>query len=280
MSTTSKVLKDKSQTAEDLSKETLNKSEEEIKTPVETKEEDKEDVGVETEEVESKEKDEQVKELDVEAPSESEVEEKDEHSSVEPEKQDQPLSDLSEQSEVDSDTVDTTKTTNILNDEVAPESKKNSKGLVLSLLATLVVGGALTGGIIYSRTSLDNRSKAASPEETSIPTPEVTSTPEATPTPEVIDLTEYTINILNGSGVAGQAGVVNDLLELAGFEGMDTGNADSYDYESTEVSLIEGTPKGVFDTIKETLEDDYEVTAGEALDEDSDYDILIVVGKD
>ena len=163
--------------------------------------------------------------------------------------------------------------------ESQPKVKKPSKGLVLSLLATLVVGGALTGGILYSRTSLDTRSKAAAPEVTPTPTPEATSTPEATPTVEALDLTEYSINILNGSGIAGQAGVVNDLLEEAGFDSLDTGNADSYDYEETEISLAESTPKAVFDAIKKALEDDYEVTKSDAIEEDSDYDILIIVGQ-
>jgi hypothetical protein len=252
--------------------EPINEPEPEIDTPVE-------DTSKENEKTEEEKLEESTEESEVEQETSVE-EEKPEEEVVKEESPTEPEVDISETPEVGADIVDTTEAIASLDEEDEPKAKKfPNKGLVLSLLATLAVGGALTGGILYSKTSLDTRSKAAVPEATSVPAPETTSTPEPTPVAEEIDLTEYSINILNGSGVAGQASAVEGLLEEVGFESMDTGNADSYDYEETEISLAESTPKSVFDAVSEALEDDYEVKKSNAIEEDSDYDILIIVGK-
>jgi|SaaInlStandDraft_4_1057021.scaffolds.fasta_scaffold37599_2 hypothetical protein len=160
--------------------------------------------------------------------------------------------------------------------EVKEDKPKSNKGLLGALAITLVVGGSLTGGIIYSRSATNNqdiRSKAAE-------TPEITATatPTATPTPEEIDFSEYSIEIQNGSGTAGQAGVVNEILQAQDFSEADTTNADSYDYEDTEVQMKEGTPKSVYNAIEKALTDDYQVIEGEALDADSLFDIVVIVG--
>jgi len=173
-----------------------------------------------------------------------------------------------------------------------PETKqkptgKSNKGLFVSLAITLVVGGALTGGILYSRSATNNqdiRSKAAEdsssdsgPAGASSDVESVTETP--TPTPEQIDFTDYALQIQNGSGTAGQAGAVDEILQAEGFAEADTVNADSYDYQDTEVQLKEGTPKAVFNAIERALNSDYQVTTGETLDKDSDFDVVVIVGQ-
>jgi len=156
---------------------------------------------------------------------------------------------------------------------------KFNKGLFVALAITLVVGGALTGGILYSRSATNNqdiRSKANETPE-AVVTETVTETP--TPTPEELDLSKYTLQIQNGSGTAGQAGAVDELLQAEGFNEADTTNADSYDYQDTEVQLKADTPKAVYDTIERALNSDYDVKLGDALEEDSEFDVIIVVGQ-
>ena len=163
-------------------------------------------------------------------------------------------------------------------DEQATKTKSN-KGLFISLAITLVVGGSLTGGILYSRsatTNQDIRSKAAEVQESpeSTPTPNVS----ATPTPEEINLLDYSLQIQNGSGTAGQAGVVDELLQAEGFEEAETANADSYNYLKTEVQVKKDSPEEIFNAIDRALNSDYQVIVGDVLDEDSSYDAIVIVG--
>lgn len=95
---------------------------------------------------------------------------------------------------------------------------------------------------------------------------------------ENIVLSDYSVEVLNGSGVAGEAGAVKDLLEKEGFSEISADNADSYDYTDTEVRIKKDIPKKVFDLIKEKLSN-YSVVQKEDLSEDNKYDIQIIIGQ-
>ncbi len=164
-------------------------------------------------------------------------------------------------------------------DEKQTNKLKSNKGLFMSLVITLVVGGALTGGILYSRSAInseDVRSKANETQETEI-TPTITIAPVEEV--EEIDLSKYKLQVLNGSGIAGQAGAVDELLQAEGFAESDMDNADSYDYQDTEIQLKSGTPKEVYDSIERALNSDYQVVKGDALDKDSNFDVIVIVGQ-
>jgi hypothetical protein len=64
------------------------------------------------------------------------------------------------------------------------------------------------------------------------PTPEVSSAPAPTTAPVVKPVT---LEVLNGSGVAGEAGKVADSLTKLGYQVLATGNADNQKYSKTEV---------------------------------------------
>ena len=107
------------------------------------------------------------------------------------------------------------------------------------------------------------------PIETQTPTPE-----EETP-----DVSTYKVQVQNGSGIAGEAGKVKDFIEPIGFSAVDTGNADKNDYSQTQVKMKEGISDQVFELIKEVLADYEVVESDEILAEDSEYDVVVIVGK-
>ena len=65
-----------------------------------------------------------------------------------------------------------------------------------------------------------------------------------------------------------------------GFEETDIGNADDYTYEGIDIEAKEGLPDEVLEGITETLADDYDISvSGEYLAADSEYDVVVIVGK-
>lgn len=152
--------------------------------------------------------------------------------------------------------------------------KPVSKRLLLALGVLLLI---IFGGIFIS-----SKGKTDSPETS--PSPVVESLPSPTPALEAspsaaINLDEYKVQILNGSGVAGEAGVVEGILVDAGFSDLDTGNAANYDYTDTEVSLKSTTTEAVFTAIASALESDYTVVKLQTpLTDSSDYDVVITIG--
>ena len=162
------------------------------------------------------------------------------------------------------------------NKEVEKKGGPNFNVLLILVLITAVLG-ALVGGAIYYKKGVATMKE---PETTSSATQTSTVTPS--PEPEVnVDLSTLSVSVLNGSGVAGEAAKVKDLLTKKGFneEEITAGNADATNYTSTTVSLKEGLSESVFTAVEESLAEIYEVALSEdTLDAGSTYDITIIVG--
>lgn len=170
---------------------------------------------------------------------------------------------------------------------IAPkdQSKSGTKLVIVVITILVVLGGIVGGGVLVYRnaTSSPTGSDSQSPlPDSTNPAPgteQVDVTPSPIPSPQAeIDKSEFSINVLNGSGIAGEAGKVAALLEDADFETVDTGNADSYDFTGTEISVKAGNT-ALLSAIEAALEDVYEIGDTDlTLDEDSEYDAVITVG--
>jgi flagellar basal body-associated protein FliL len=109
------------------------------------------------------------------------------------------------------------------------------------------------------------------------PTPtifEETLTP--TPAVEAVDKSEITIQILNGTGVAGEAAFFQGKLEDLDYSEIEVGNTKSQDYDVTEVRFSDSVSKELKDEIKSALENAYkDVEEKSGAD---DYDVEIILG--
>jgi len=156
------------------------------------------------------------------------------------------------------------------------------KSYIIIFLIILAISALIFGAITVSNNAL-NKKPLPSPTPLSSPvvidslaSPSPTASPSAEP---AIVLTDYKIQILNGSGGKNVASAVKDILTEEGFTGIDTDNAASFDYTATEISLKPDTSEQLFQTIDQALNSAYEVTrSAELLTQDSDYDVVIIVG--
>jgi hypothetical protein len=159
------------------------------------------------------------------------------------------------------------------------EKKSGSKFKVfLGFFVLLLVIAAVVGGVFYYQKGVGGMIEPTDQEDQKEPGVTVEE-PSATPTEEPLDLSSYRVSVLNGSGVAGAAANAKDELEEAGFEEVNIGNADSSDYDSTVVSKKESVDEKVFEKVRDTLSNDYSVVkSDENLEEDSTYDVIIILG--
>jgi hypothetical protein len=153
--------------------------------------------------------------------------------------------------------------------------------MIILFLTVLAIGGYLiyvnSNKLLgYFRNSNDKA------EEKIMPSPTETVTPTASPTPvaEVSELSTYKLLIENGSGEAGEADNVADILTSEGFSDIETANADAFDYVETQISLKAGLDDATFSAIERALNSDYPVASesGE-LDTQGQYDIVVIVGQ-
>lgn len=175
--------------------------------------------------------------------------------------------------------------TPITQDSGVEESNGVGKKIILIVVIIMLIAGALGGGFYYYKTNMQTIDEAESSDSDQIVVREADD-PTSTPMPSeeeeeevAVVLSEYSVSVLNGSGIPGEAGNVAEVLIEAGFDEPDTGNAESYDYASTQISLKADIPESVFDTISNALSSSYDVSSVPAeLDDDSTYDIIVIVG--
>ncbi len=160
----------------------------------------------------------------------------------------------------------------------AQKPKKSPKGGFWGFVGGLLIGGLVTGGIfgfIINPKDAENRPEVS--EVISSPTPVAEVTPEVTEKPKEVDYSQYTVKILNGSGVAGAAAGIEGLIEDLDFENIETGNASVSGQKETTVQLKKNIPQAVFEKLKELLAK-YNVVTGDSLQDSAGSDVQITVG--
>lgn len=176
-----------------------------------------------------------------------------------------------------------------ISSELGLEVKKPSskKKYFLIGLVVLVVLGLVGGGIFVYKKAMVKGEKEENQEESqgtsglAVPSP-ATPTPieeqEASSAAE-LKREDIKIQILNGTGIAGEAKKAKDLLEDLGYEDIKIANASSYDYDEVEISLKEEV-EGYFDLLSDDLKEEYDVSGemGE-LDEDDRFDAIVILGQ-
>ncbi|MEX1052589.1 MAG: LytR C-terminal domain-containing protein [Patescibacteria group bacterium] len=151
----------------------------------------------------------------------------------------------------------------------------NIKKEILIFLAAAI----LSFGIFFaiSRSNIDWASLNFFAKTQPTPTVEEKA-PTPTPTPEVVK-EEIRIKILNGSGTAGKAGEVEDILNELGYTETVTDNAESFDYTTTEIQ-VKTSFAHVIETLTEDLSEYVSSTEITTLDEDDTSDVIIIVATD
>lgn len=111
------------------------------------------------------------------------------------------------------------------------------------------------------------------------PAPSPTVQPP-TPSPTIkLNRRDLLVKVLNGSGVPGGAKKAASVLEELGYKVVETGNADSFDYEETVIKIKEGK-KNLLSLLTNDLKSHYTVSSEKfELGEEEEADALVIVGK-
>ncbi len=160
-----------------------------------------------------------------------------------------------------------------------PQSKREKTPffiLFLVFIFGLVIGAGLIGGVFYYKVKMEGITRTTIIKETPKPE-EKEQEPTPSPQPKEVNVKNLKVLILNGSGIKGEAKKVEDLLKKEDFENNETGNADSYNYTDTLVYLKETIGEGIYEKIEKSLSG-FSLKK-DILEEDSLYDIKIIIGK-
>lgn len=154
------------------------------------------------------------------------------------------------------------------------DEKVKRKKIILIFLISLFTGILLiTCFFVFL-----NRTPVVAPVVTPVLSPTIIPSPVASESAK-LKLSDLSIQIQNGSGVSGEANRVKEILKKEGFEKFETGNADTYDYTDTQVSMKEKTPAQVYETIEKALNSQFTLVKAKSLTEASKYEVIVIIGK-
>jgi hypothetical protein len=176
---------------------------------------------------------------------------------------------MSEEQELSSKT-ETTLSEKSLEEEV-PLEKTNSKLFTAGLIVVLFVFG-ITGWVFY----LTNRYVEKTTQEEITLEEEITEEPTAIPTLTQLQREEITLEILNGSGVAGAAGDAAEVFEILGYEVVEIGNADNI--EGNEL-YVNPDFEDLIDILLEDVEEELDISSISGELDGSDASARIILGE-
>lgn len=152
-----------------------------------------------------------------------------------------------------------------------PLEKTNKKLFTAGLIVVLFIFG-ITGWVFY----LTNRYAEKTTQEEITLEEGTTEEPTATPAPTQLEREEITLEILNGSGVAGAAGDATEIFEALGYEVVETGNAD--DTVGNEI-YVNPEFEELIEVLLEDVEDELDISSISGELDDSDASARIILGE-
>lgn len=156
------------------------------------------------------------------------------------------------------------------------KSSGTKKPLLLLLLVIVLLGVGMFGYYWRSQKPEPVQVSEEKVEEEAV----VTEAPEVEENiveQEPVDYTDFTVEVQNGSGIAGAGAEFAEQLGELGFVGIETSNADNFDYQGLTLRYKSDIPKNLVEEIKIAFSD-YEIKEEDTLELSQEYDIILVVG--
>lgn len=156
---------------------------------------------------------------------------------------------------------------------VSPKQSSSGSKWILIFIGLLILGGV---GIFFFTKSSNEPIATPTPSFNVTPI-EDNNTPSPTKSPEPVKKSEVSIEIQNGTGIAGEAKFLQDKLKVLGYSDITAGNADKTDYTETIVTFSKTLSQTVQDEIKKELEKIYKKVSVKTSSTQKS-DIVIITG--
>ena len=155
------------------------------------------------------------------------------------------------------------------------EPRKSPSIALWIIVPGIFILGAILGGIVFYQKGVN---KGEDVNATPSASPTASTLPSASPLASE-DLTKYTITILNGSGIAGEAGKAKTLLTTDGFKVGSTGNAATYDYTKTIIKAKRTVDAAYISALSAALGKSYDVDSSQTLATSSADTVQVIIGS-
>ena len=181
-----------------------------------------------------------------------------------------------------------------------PSSKRKKRFIFLFFAIVLILVLIFLGSRFIGNSSTSQEEASPTPEEFLIPTDTPTPTSEESaedtdisPTEKPkeestsssvdkttgLDRADLSVAVQNGSGEAGVASEMSDILAGLGYSITSTGNADNFDYSDITIQVKE-SQEDFLPVLRKDLAGSYTIGSATAdLPSSASYDALVIVGQ-
>lgn len=163
-------------------------------------------------------------------------------------------------------------------EEMGKKSMRNQ--YILLAICIIFLAFAISYFLLWSKTISNPWSKkpeSLQPKPTAVTVSPRISQPHPTAEP-LVDKATVRIEILNGSGIEGQAGKLSNLLQEIGYSDITTGNIDNSEQRTT-ITYKKSISKDALAEITDAIKNDFPDPTLQAASQSAKYDILITTGK-
>lgn len=159
-------------------------------------------------------------------------------------------------------------------EEIAASDAKPAKNFMWPIIFIFIIALALLGGVFIYKQGVN--------KDGNINVVTLSPTPTFAPTPTKVkaDLSKYEIEILNGTGIAGEAGRQKEVLEEKGFVISSIGNADNSNYTQTIIRTKKEVGEDFLDELKSVLGLSFKLSENEELPDDAGSDVIVILGSE
>lgn len=166
--------------------------------------------------------------------------------------------------------------TTLRSEQFSPNTKSNKRTLFLIIILLLVLVGIW---FIFFRNKSSNKNNGGStPAPTSASSP--ISTPQPTQAPKkTLNRSEIALEVLNGSGVTGEAKRIGSKLQNLGYPVVKMGNADNSTYAQTQIFVKKNLLSKV-DLVVADLKDIVKISSVAGELKEGTASARIIIGKD
>lgn len=159
--------------------------------------------------------------------------------------------------------------------ETEHEGMSKLKFFLMVFFAVLLVAVVVMGAYVYIQ---DSQKKSAKKSAITSVLPSPTSS-APTATTLTVNKKAFSIVILNGSGIAGEAGKEKALLEQEGYVVSSVGNAETSDNKTTKIQAKSDVPKAWVTTLKMSLEKRYTDVVIQNASQSASANVTVTLGS-
>ncbi len=159
-------------------------------------------------------------------------------------------------------------------EQSSKEKKSGKKFLIIIVILILILGGGYFANKKFRVSSQVRNVIQPTPVSSSAPVP----TPAPTSQP-VLNRSDWSFEILNGSGITGVAKQIADKIQTLGYPVVKTGNADKDNYSKTQI-LVKKSLQDRVELIIVDLKDIIKIASVAGELKDSTASARIIIGKD